>query len=110
MLCGFPGAGKTTLLKRLLRDTEQRRFAVIVNDRSELTVDAELPEEAREGGSERIISRNGGSLGGTRREGLRDALTAMETDASVVLVEPTSANRLSTRCATASAPIRFALP
>jgi len=83
VLCGFLGAGKTTLLKRLLRDNEQRRFAVIVNDLSELTVDAELIEEAREGGTEQIIALNGGSLGGTRREGLREALTVLETDASV---------------------------
>ena len=60
VLCGFLGAGKTTLLKRLLRDNGQRRFAVIVNDLSELTVDAELIEEAREGGTEQIIALNGG--------------------------------------------------
>jgi len=43
---GYLGAGKTTLVNHLLRHADGRRIAVMVNDFGELTIDADLIEDA----------------------------------------------------------------
>ncbi|MEM9754348.1 MAG: GTP-binding protein [Pseudomonadota bacterium] len=93
VLSGFLGAGKTTLLNRVLNNREGRRVAVIVNDMSEVNIDADLVRADTELSrtNETLVEMSNGCICCTLRDDLLDEVRRLAAEGrfDYLLIEST---------------------
>ncbi|WP_136443921.1 GTP-binding protein [Pacificoceanicola onchidii] len=82
VLSGFLGAGKTTLLNRVLNNRDGRRVAVIVNDMSEVNIDADLVRADTELSrtDETLVEMSNGCICCTLRDDLLDEVRRLSEE------------------------------
>ncbi len=93
VLSGFLGAGKTTLLNRVLNNREGRKVAVIVNDMSEVNIDADLVRAGAELSrtDETLVEMSNGCICCTLRDDLLDEVRRLAAEGrfDYLLIEST---------------------
>ena len=94
VLSGFLGAGKTTLLNHVLHNRQGKRVAVIVNDMSEVNIDAALVRDGGAGLSrtdEKLVEMSNGCICCTLRDDLLREVRSLATQGrfDYLLIEST---------------------
>ncbi|AIS18893.1 zinc metallochaperone GTPase ZigA [Pseudomonas rhizosphaerae] len=93
VLSGFLGAGKSTLLNHILRNREDLRVAVIVNDMSEINIDgSEVQRDVSlNRAEEKLVEMSNGCICCTLREDLLEEVAKLAADGrfDYLLIEST---------------------
>jgi len=81
VLSGYLGSGKTTLMNHLLNNRSGKKYAVIVNDMSELNIDERLIEQnGFSRTDEKLVELSNGCICCTLREDLLEAVQEITND------------------------------